>query len=66
MSGIRSTIHDASALLPKFVIHRSILRHELRKQRGTSKSMILVPPFDESSYSSLRQAVEEFQIGGTG
>src|SRR5215204_2691499 len=37
MSGIRSTIYDASAPLPKFVIHRSILRHELRKQRGTSR-----------------------------
>src|SRR6185503_10960495 len=31
-----------SAPLPKFVIHCSNLRHELRKQRGTSKSMILV------------------------
>src|SRR5437764_5820128 len=46
MSGIRSTICDASAPLPKFVIHRSILRHELRKQRGTSTPMILVPLFD--------------------
>ena len=35
-----------SAPLPKFVMHRSNLRHELRKQRGTSKSMILVPLFD--------------------
>ena len=33
----------ASAPLPKFVIHGSTFRHELRKQRGTSKSMILVP-----------------------
>src|SRR5215208_7009940 len=46
MSGIRSTIYDASAPLPKLVIHRSILGHELRKQRGTSKSMVLVPLFD--------------------
>src|SRR5262245_34515303 len=35
----------ASAPLPKFVIHRSNLRHELRKQRGTSKFMTLVPLF---------------------
>src|SRR5215813_9926345 len=35
-----------SAPLPKFVIHRGPLGHELRKQRGTSKSMILVPLFD--------------------
>src|SRR5438045_9514192 len=36
----------ASAPLPKFVIHRSTFRHELRKQRGTSNSKILVPLFD--------------------
>ena len=35
-----------SAPFPKFVIRLSILLHELRKQRGTSKSMILVPLFD--------------------
>jgi hypothetical protein len=39
-------IGGTSAPLPKFVIHRSTLRHELRKQRGTSKSMVLVPLFD--------------------
>src|SRR5436190_5492401 len=39
-------IDAASAPLPKFVIHRSTFRHELRKQRGTSNSMILVPLFD--------------------
>src|SRR5262249_35607714 len=32
-----------SAPFPKFVIHRGILSHELRKQRGTSKHMIPVP-----------------------
>ena len=32
----------ASAPLPKFVIHCSTSSHELRKKRGTSKSMILV------------------------
>jgi len=37
---------SASAPLPKFVIHRGTLSHELRKQRGTSKHMILVPLFD--------------------
>src|SRR5258708_18372793 len=36
----------ASAPFPKFVIRRSTLCHELRKQRGTSKTMILVPLFD--------------------
>ncbi len=33
----------ASAPLPKFVIRCSTLSHELRKQRGTGKSMNLVP-----------------------
>src|SRR5829696_1588075 len=44
-SGAFQTL-GASAPLPKFVIHSSTFRHELRKQRGTSKSMILVPLFD--------------------
>src|SRR5262249_36488115 len=35
-----------SAPLPKFVIHSGTLWHELRKQRGTSNSMIPVPLFD--------------------
>jgi hypothetical protein len=35
-----------SAPFPKFVIHRGTLWHELRKQRGTSKYLILVPLFD--------------------
>src|SRR5215470_14433179 len=35
-----------SAPLPKFVNHRGNHRHELRKQRGTSKFMTLVPLFD--------------------
>src|SRR5262249_16752746 len=41
-----SFLRAASAPFPKFVIRRSKLRHELRKQRGTSNAMILVPPFD--------------------
>src|SRR6266542_3524738 len=36
----------AGAPFPKFVIHCGILLRELRKQRGTSKYMILVPLFD--------------------
>src|SRR5882757_9451524 len=36
----------SSAPLPKFVIHCGTLWHELRKQRGTGNSMILVPLFD--------------------
>ena len=39
-------IATASAPFPKFVIRRGKLCHELRKQRGTSKPMILVPLFD--------------------
>ena len=31
------------APLPKFVIHCGTFSHELRKQRGTSKQMVLVP-----------------------
>src|SRR5204862_3989206 len=42
----RPQLYASSAPLPKFVIHRSTIRHELRKQRGTSNSMILVPLFD--------------------
>ena len=40
------TTHHTSAPLPKFVIHCSTLRHELRKQRGTGKFMTLMPLFD--------------------
>jgi hypothetical protein len=36
----------ASARFSKFVIQRSTLGHELRKPKGTSNSMILVPLFD--------------------
>src|SRR6266540_181672 len=37
---------STSAPFPKFVIHCGTLSHELRKQRDTSKYMILVPLFD--------------------
>src|SRR5262245_184413 len=37
---------SSSVPLPKFVIHRGTPRHELRKQRGTSKPMIPVSHFD--------------------
>jgi len=43
---VKATILRASAPFPKFVLRRSTLCHELRKQRGTSKNMILVPLFD--------------------
>src|SRR6266540_1515412 len=36
----------SSAPFPKFVIYFGTLSHELRKQRGTSKYMVLVPLFD--------------------
>src|SRR5215475_5305545 len=38
--------HHSSAPFPKLVIQFSTLWHELRKQRGTGNSMILVPVFD--------------------
>jgi hypothetical protein len=41
------------------VIHGSTLWHELRKQRGTSKSMVLVPLFD-------LKFLHEFAAGGVG
>src|SRR6266436_2117060 len=46
-----------SAPLPKFVIHRGTLSHELRKQRGTSKHMILVPLFDLKFLNELAAGV---------
>src|SRR5262249_5813135 len=49
----------ASAPLPKFVIHRGTLGHELRKQGGTSKFMILVPLSD-------LKFLNEFAAGGVG
>jgi hypothetical protein len=36
-------IHDSSTRFPKFVIRLRILANELRKAKGTSKLMILVP-----------------------
>src|SRR5215472_6711937 len=47
----------SSAPLPKFVIHRGTLSHELRKQRGTSKHMILVPLFDLKFLNELAAGV---------
>jgi hypothetical protein len=55
--GLRN--RDAGAPLSKFVIHRSTSRHELRKQRGTSKFLILVPLFD-------LKFLDEFAAGGVG
>src|SRR5262245_555422 len=52
-------LQDTSAPLSKFVIHCSTARHELRKQRGTSKFMILVPLFD-------LKFLDEFAAGGAG
>ena len=48
-----------SAPFPKLVIHRGGLGHELRKERGTSNSMILVPLFD-------LKFLEEFVASGVG
>src|SRR5262249_46214681 len=43
---VRRPRGSARAPLPKFVTHRGTPSHELRKQRGTRKHMILVPLFD--------------------
>jgi hypothetical protein len=51
-----------SARFSKFVIQRGTLGHELRKPKGTSNSMTLVPLFD---LKFSQQTVQEFQIGGT-
>jgi hypothetical protein len=48
-----------SAPFPKFVIHCGTLSHELRKQRGTSSHMILVPLFD-------LKFLNEFAAAGVG
>ena len=48
-----------SAPFPKFVIHLNTHLHELRKPRGTSNSMILVPLFD-------LKFLTEFAAGGVG
>jgi hypothetical protein len=49
-SGGKPVAHDlaspASARFSKFVIQRGTLEYELRKPKGTSNSMILVPLFD--------------------
>src|SRR3954469_11019686 len=56
---IRRKSSRSSAPLSKFVIHCSTTRHELRKHRGTSKFMILVPLFD-------LKFLDEFAAGGAG
>jgi hypothetical protein len=44
-AGLRS-VRGPSARFSKFVIQRGTLEYELRKPKGTSNSMILVPLFD--------------------
>jgi hypothetical protein len=46
MNFVSSAASHTGAPFPKFVIHPSTLWHELRKQRGTGHSRILVPLFD--------------------
>src|SRR5437588_463955 len=46
--------HATSARFSKFVIQRGTLGHELRKPKGTSNSMILVPLFDLKFLSRTR------------
>src|SRR5438067_13632502 len=54
-----------SGPLPKFVIHRGTTRHELRKQRGTSNSMILVPLFDLKFLTEFAATAVGTSNGGT-
>jgi hypothetical protein len=50
----------------KFVIQGGTFEYELRKPKGTSNSMILVPLFDlKFPEADSRHTVQEFQIGGT-
>ena len=56
-SALTAAATATSAPLRKFVIHTSILSHELRKQKGTSKSRILVPLFDLKFLMTLPHAV---------
>src|SRR5262249_5898600 len=44
---------SSSARFPKFVIKGGTLTHELRKAKGTSKLMFLVPLFDLRSLGAL-------------
>src|SRR5881227_99722 len=47
-------------------MQRGTLEYELRKPKGTSNSMILVPLFDLNFLRRTRgHTVQEFQIGGT-
>ena len=50
---------------PKFVIHGGTVGHELRKQRGTNKFMILVPLFDLKFLTELAASGVGTSIGGT-
>ena len=51
--------YASSARFPKFVIHGGMLWHELRKQTGTSKHLILVPLYD-------LKFLDEIAAGGAG
>jgi hypothetical protein len=55
----------ASVPIPKFAIPCGQLSRELRKQRGTSNLMILVPLLDLKFLNELAAMVQELQIGGT-
>jgi hypothetical protein len=47
--------------LPKFVIHGRTLSHDLRKQRGTGKCMVLVPLFDLKFLNELGKRCRNFK-----
>jgi len=52
----------ASASFPKFVIHGGYLLHELRKQRGTIKYMILVPLSDLKFIAGLAAELAAYGV----
>ena len=58
-------LNSPSASFPKFVILCGNLLHEHRKQRGTSKHMILVPLFDLKFLNAFQRLAQELQIGRT-
>jgi hypothetical protein len=55
---------EARARLPKFVIHRGNLRHELRKQRGTGKYLILEHVPVTSSRRAAKPLARHFDVAG--
>src|SRR5438552_2889169 len=58
-------VRGTSVPVPKFVSPRGTFSYELRNQRNTSNSMILVPLRTRSSQPPLLQGVCELRVRGT-